>query len=134
VNVLLDTHVLLWWKAGGSKLSRAATRTLAGAERLHVSPIVFWEVATLVVKGRVELDRDVFEWVADVLGDERIESAPLSGRAAANAALLGTRGFMGDPADRLIYATAAELVLPLVSKDGRIRSFAERHKDVRVIW
>lgn len=134
MSVLVDTHVLLWWKAGGQRLSRRAARALGRAERVLVSPIVFWEVGTLVDKGRVELDRDLFEWIADLLGDELVDLAPLSAQAAAEAALLGGRGFGGDPADRLLYATAKELVVPLLSKDAAIRSFALKTSDVRVIW
>jgi PIN domain nuclease of toxin-antitoxin system len=31
--ILLDTHVLLWWQAGGERLSTAAARAIAYAER-----------------------------------------------------------------------------------------------------
>jgi PIN domain nuclease of toxin-antitoxin system len=41
--------------------------------------------------------------------------------------------FPGDPADRLIYATARSLRVPLVTKDERVRRFA-RGGDVRVVW
>ena len=134
MRVLVDTHVLLWWKAGGERLSTQAARELARADAVLVSPIVFWEVATLLVKGRIELDRELFEWIADVLGGEGVELAPLSAQAAADAGLLGNRGLAGDPADRLLYATARELSVPFVSKDATIRDFAREAKDVRVIW
>ena len=84
MSVVIDTHVLLWWRAG-ERLSRRATRELARAEQLFVSPIVFWEVAVLLSKGRIELDRDLYEWIADVLGDEQVELAPLSAQAAGDA-------------------------------------------------
>ena len=36
----------------------------------------------------------------------------------------------GDPADRLILATAQQLGCPLVSKDSRLRDYP----DVEIIW
>ncbi len=42
--------------------------------------------------------------------------------------------FHGDPADRLIYATASILKLALLTKDDKIRAFAKLHPGTRVIW
>ena len=42
--------------------------------------------------------------------------------------------FHGDPADRIIYATAAAHQLPLVSKDNRLRTFAKADRNVAVVW
>jgi PIN domain nuclease of toxin-antitoxin system len=97
-----------------------------------LSPISFWEVATLVNKGRVELDRDMQQWVYDVCSEESIKLAPLTPSAAASAACLG--GFHGDPADRLLYATARELRVPFVTKDRQIRDYARKSRDIEVIW
>lgn len=133
MSLLLDTHALLWWKAGGERLSRRAGREIARAERILVSPISFWETATLVRKRRIELDRQVHEWVADVLGDDAVELAPLSEQAATEAGLL-PEGFAGDPADRLLYATALDLVVPLLSKDRVLHDLARERRDVRVLW
>lgn len=43
-------------------------------------------------------------------------------------------GFHGDPADRLIYATAATDGLVLVTKDPRLADHAATQGDVRVVW
>jgi PIN domain nuclease of toxin-antitoxin system len=52
--------------------------------------------------------------------------------AAVSAARLP--GFHGDPADRLIYATARELGVSLVSKDSKIQDYARERGDVEVLW
>ncbi|MGI9120313.1 MAG: type II toxin-antitoxin system VapC family toxin [Acidimicrobiales bacterium] len=132
--ILLDTHVLLWWQAGGERLSARAARAIADAEAVLVSPVTCWEVASLMVKGRIALDRDVYRWVADLLSGEHVSLAPLSAQAAVGAALLPSVSFPGDPADRLLYATARELVVPFVTKDGQIRDYARQAKDVRTLW
>ncbi len=132
--ILLDTHVLLWWQAGGARLSAAAGRAIARADVLLVSPVSCWEVATLLGKGRIALDRDVYAWVRDLFGSDEVQLAPLTPQVAVAAALLGPVGFHGDPADRLLYATALEHSVPLVTKDESIRSYAEQAGDLRTIW
>ena len=129
--VLLDTHVLLWWFADEGRLSRRAAREIAKAGTVLVSAVSFWEIATLLRKGRITLDRDVYVWIADLLREDHIAMAPLSAQAALDAGLLPD--FPGDPADRLLYATAQELIVPMVTKDIKIRSYAA-HATVTAIW
>jgi PIN domain nuclease of toxin-antitoxin system len=88
----------------------------------------------LVEKGRIALDRDPFVWCADLLDDVRMEVAPLTPTVALAAAFLSRDGFTGDSADAMLYATARELDVPLVSKDHRIRDHARSARDLRVVW
>ena len=84
--------------------------------------------------GRILLDRPLGHWITLVMEDRRSTTAPLTPEAAAWAGQLGRDTFPGDPADRLIYATARDLRVPLVSKDGRLRGHADRTGDLEVIW
>ena len=133
MNVLLDTHVLLWWQAGGERLSAGAARAVEDADSVLLSPLTFWEVATLHRLNRIELDRILGVWVQDLLAQPRIGTAPLSTEAATWAGELDS-SFPGDPIDRLLYATCRDLRIPFVSKDERLRNFAGRAKDVQIIW
>ncbi len=60
--------------------------------------------------------------------------AELTVTAAVAAARLRDQGFPGDPADRLLYATARERGVPLVTKDERLRRHAREQRDLRVVW
>ena len=133
MSVLLDTHVLIWWQAGGERLSAAARTAIEMAEQLLVSPLTFWEVATLRRLGRVSLDRELGVWVHDLLVQPRIATAQLTPEAAAWAGDLGD-AFPGDPFDRLLYATGRDLRIPIVSKDERLRAYAAQSKDVEFVW
>jgi PIN domain nuclease of toxin-antitoxin system len=130
--VLVDTHALLWWQAGGDRLSRAAARRIERADVVYLSPITCWEVAMLVAKGRVALDRPVSAWVNDLLATSPADIAELTAAIAVTAGQL--RDFHGDPADRIIYATAAARRLPLVTKDTRFHDLATTGRDVAVLW
>ncbi len=134
MNLLLDTHALLWWLAGGSRLSARAAGEIARAAVVYVSPISFWETALLVARGRLTLDRDLHAWALDLLDEDRVELAPLSPQAAIGAALFDRDGFHGDPADRFLCATARDLAIPLVTKDRAIRGYGASTRQFRTIW
>lgn len=129
--ILLDTHALLWWRAGGERLSRRATRAIATPDTILISPVSFWETAMLLTKGRIALDRDIYQWVRDVLAEDHVRLAPLSAQAATTAGLLTE--FPGDPADRMLYATAGELDARLVTKDRALRDFSGP-LEVTTVW
>lgn len=131
--ILLDTHAVLWWQAGGDRLSVRAAREIARADTVLVSPVSCWEIATLLRKGRILLDRDLSTWVRDLLDADQVQVATLSPEAGSTAGGLG-EAFPGDPVDRLLWATASSLLVPLVTKDRAIRQFAAEAGDVRVVW
>lgn len=132
--ILLDTHVILWWQAGGDRLSSRATKEIDRADSLLISPISFWEISILADKKRIELDRDRFVWAHDLLAGDRVELAPLTPGAAVAAGALPVSGFAGDPADALLYATAREQMVPIVTKDMAMRRHAAASRDVKTIW
>ncbi len=135
MKLLLDTHALLWWQAKSKRLSRRAAKEIARADVVLVSAISCWEVATLLAERRIQLDRTIDAWLDDMASDDTIELVPLTPRASVQAFALDVAGFHGDPADRLIYATAAELMVPLVTADTRIHEFVEGARlPVRLVW
>ena len=131
-QLMLDTHVLLWWKADPTQLSSTASRALEAATQLLLSPISCWEIGMLVAKQRVALDRPTRIWVNDVLAAERLALADLTASVAVAAAELSD--FHGDPADRIIVATARELRVPLLTKDRLIHAYADKASAPTVIW
>lgn len=97
---------------------------------MGICAISCFELSLLVVRGKVEVDRDLRQWIAHALALERFEALPLTTQIAIDAALLETDGLHGDPADRLIYATARAHDATLVTKDQRLRRFDRR----RTLW
>lgn len=106
--ILLDTHVLLWHERGDRRMGPHARRTVERALRegdAAVSAISFWEVGMRARKGRLELLIALAAWRSDLL-DRGLVEIPVDGAVAARAGLL--TDMHGDPADRIIVATALQ--------------------------
>ena len=131
-SLLLDTHALLWWQAGSDRLSSRARRLIDGAPRLFLASISVWELAMLVDQGTVALDRPTQIWVHDLLADGIVTIAELTAAIAVAAAQLDDFG--GDHADRIIYATAVQNQLTLVTKDDTMADYARTHGDATIEW
>jgi len=101
-------------------LSKRAAAEIDNADGIGICTISCWEIATLVRRRRVRLDDEVQKWIARALAMERVETLNLSPGTAVAAALLGD-DFPGDPADRIIFATAVAHDAVLLTKDRRLR-------------
>ncbi len=86
----------------------------------------------LVAKGRIGLDRPVAVWMRQIGEQPRVRVAAMSGDIAVRAAEL--TDLHGDPADRIIAATAIETRAGLVTKDARLLAWAAPRTDVTAIW
>ena len=129
-TLLADTHVLQWWSAEPDRLSMPALEALEGADELAVAAITWWELAWLAHHGRITVDLPIGTWLGGLA--RSVRTVALSPAIAATAVAL-PESLPGDPADRLIYATAIENGWPLVTKDNRLRS----HRGApaaRTIW
>ncbi len=128
-TVLLDSHVLHWLAAEPDRLSGRAAAAVDGADELAVASISWFELAWMARHDRIVVDVPIRTWL-DRLSDSvrTIGTTP----AIADAAVSLPVSFPGDPADRIIFATAIEHGLRLVTKDRRMRS--HRHAREVTIW
>ena len=118
--IVLDTHALVWLAEGNSKLgekSRSLIDDALKAEELFVSVISFWEVAMLIEKRRLEMQMSVTLWRKSLI-DNGLKEVDLTGDMAVYSANLND--FHGDPADRMIVATAISLTATLCTADEKI--------------
>ena len=117
--IVLDTHAWIWLASDPARLGGAARKAIGRERSRGIAAISCWEVAMLAARGRIELDRDPITWMDDSLRAEDIELFPLTPAVAVASAQLGA--FRGDPADRMIVATALTHGAVLITKDERIR-------------
>ena len=118
--IVVDTHVAIWITAGSPSLgkqSRAALELAFKEDRVAVSAITFWEMAMLIEKQRLGVISSAAELRTKILGAQ-IEEVPVDGNIAILAA--GLEHLHGDPADRLIVATALAHDAMLMTADRAI--------------
>jgi PIN domain nuclease of toxin-antitoxin system len=124
---VLDTHSWIWLCEGSPHLPNAWVDALQKAVHqgypLWIPAIAIWELGMLVAKGRLSMSCSVQSWVRQALALPGVQLAPLSPDIALeSAALPGV--FHGDPADRIIVATARIFDARLVTRDEKILTYA----------
>ena len=121
--ILLDTHVLLWSRFGGTQIGPRSRQLIEQAlqeNNLAASAFSFWEVVMLHDKGRINLLSDIGSWRMSLLEDGLTE-IPVDGEIGIRAG--GLVNFHSDPADRIIVATALD-GHRLLTSDGQILAWS----------
>lgn len=127
--VVLDSHVVHWWSAEPDRISPAASRAISEADELAVADISWFELAWLARHERIVVTIPIASWLQQLARQVRtIQVTP----AIAAAAVGLPSSFPGDPADRLVYATAIENGWRLITKDRRLRT--HRHPHPVALW
>ena len=132
VGVLLDTHTFYWLVSGEDALSEDAQVAIARAQEagaLLVSPITAWELSVATKKARVAGrphlgDEAPDQWFRDAVEVTEARIVPIQQRIALEAAKVVTETGHKDPGDCFLIATARIRKVPLVTRDGTIRSIA----------
>jgi len=129
--LLLDTHCWIWMQFGWinrfSAQGRVAVEQAARRGVLQVSVISVWELGMLEAKGRLELQMSCSEWVREALATPGLSLAPLSPEIALESSRLPGQ-FHGDPADRILVATARTSGGRLITKDRKLLEYGRgRH-------
>jgi PIN domain nuclease of toxin-antitoxin system len=113
--VLLDTHVLLWWLQGASKLSHAARTVIQSPGQVLVSAASAWEIAIKYKAGKLDAASALVAHFQSVIEAENFVELPISVRHALEAGLL--KGSHKDPFDRVLIAQARAERVAVVSTD-----------------
>ncbi len=115
--IVLDTHIFLWMNLEPGRLPAHILDAIEAEERLGLPAISLWETAMLVQYGRVTIpDDSLIAWFRVALNAAKLRVLPLTPEIAARSGMLEMHG---DPADRLIAATAVE-------HNGRLATVDER--------
>jgi PIN domain nuclease of toxin-antitoxin system len=125
VNLLLDTHIFLWWDAGSAALNQHARDAIAAPDNtVFVSAASIWEIAIKRRLGKLAFDGSATAAIG-ANGFRELPLLPIDGENAGDLAWQHN-----DPFDRILIAQAIRQGLTLVTGDRRISSFG----GVALLW
>jgi PIN domain nuclease of toxin-antitoxin system len=117
VNLLLDTHVVLWWLADDPTLSDDLKARLDQEPDVYLSPATVWEVAIKQALGKLREPPDLPERIRD----SGFRPLPITVEHAIAAGRLPP--IHRDPFDRMLVAQALCENLTLVTRDTDIHKY-----------
>jgi PIN domain nuclease of toxin-antitoxin system len=126
VNLLLDTHALIWFLLGKKQLSPAARRAIESSKNcVLISAVSGYEIAIKCMQGK--MDFAILETLAVALREARFDDLPVTMTHAIAAGELA--GPHRDPWDRLLMAQARIESLTIVTTDAEFASYG-----VKTLW
>jgi PIN domain nuclease of toxin-antitoxin system len=117
LNLLLDTHILLWWLADSRRLSKKARTTIQDAGIVWVSAVSAWEIETKRARGLLEAPDDLEPTLRG------LDLKPLSLTMAHAVAAARLPLHHRDPFDRMLVAQATAESLTLMTADSHLRQY-----------
>jgi len=129
--IILDTHAIIFDALSPRRLSaraRKAIETAAQDRQLACADISLWEIAVLIARGRLDPAMDARQFLDDLVTARSLHLLSITPEIAVLAQ--ADEFAHGDPADRLIAATAQSFRAPLVTSDERLRTL----KSIATIW
>ena len=117
MKLLLDTHVVFWWRLDSRRLTRSVRQHIATAEIVWVSAASGWETAIKQGLGKLQL-ADSFQWMVK---DSDFEELPVMLRHAEQVRALPPHH--ADPFDRMLIAQARVEGAALVTHDPQFERY-----------
>ena len=123
MKLLLDTHVVLWWRLDSARLKAPVRRRIGSVAIVWVSAASGWEVAIKQTLGKLRLS-DSF---ASMVADSQFDELPITLRHTEQ--VTGLPAYHTDPFDRLLVAQAQVEGATVVSHDRQFEQY-----DVPMLW
>ncbi len=116
MNLLLDSHCLLWWLGGMPMSGQASSAIADSSNEVYVSAVSIWELEIKSALGKLTIDADLIAEV-EAAGLTWLPITALHGQVAARLPM-----HHRDPFDRMMIAQAQLESCSIVSRDS---SFAQ---------
>ncbi len=124
MDLLLDTHALLWALADDTKLGKARSAVADRRNRVYVSAASGWEIVIKVGLGKLMLPPDLGTWLPSEIAAAQFSSLPIDLRHALAVEQLPRHH--ADPFDRILIAQATIQGLTIVTADQQFEQYAVR--------
>jgi len=132
IRAVADTHAIIRYLFEDKRLSRVAKEFMDDAaksgEQIGISAISLTEIVYLVEKEKI--NPETLERLLQSIeaGNAALVEVPVTGKIASRTREV-SRDMVPDMPDRIIAATALELSVPIISRDGKIKA-----SGLKTIW
>ena len=131
MNVLLDTHTLLWFLEGDKSLSEKARGIIENdTNTVHVSNISLFEITIKMKVQKLDTDKTMTDIIKGI-EKSHLNLLPLNNDHLTYYQLVPFFDVNRDPFDRMIIATALAENLTIISKDPKFSLYTDI---VQVVW
>lgn len=131
-DIVIDTHIVIWYFADPTQLSKTAETAIDNAETsgtIYVSAITIVELIYLIEKNKIP--QDVLNLLRVALEDSATAFRLIElSREVADEVENIPRSIVPDMPDRIIAATALHLNLPLITNDHKIQALTS----IQTVW
>lgn len=118
MNILCDTHILIWAMIDSKKLTKEARSIIENAHLIYLSSASLWEISIKVALGKMELD---LTEVISFLEEMNIRPLPITWKHSIQVEHLPFHHH--DPFDRMLIAQAMMESLVLLTHDKQLASY-----------
>ena len=123
MNLLLDTHIFLWYISGDSRLPIQWKDAIQNSEnQVYFSSVSLWECIVKFALGQLPLPEAPHTYLPRQRAAHLITSLVLDEASVTHFATLPL--IHRDPFDRMLICQAIQYNLTLVSREATIRSYA----------
>ena len=127
MNLLVDTHAMLWFVAGDERLGLNARKAIENPDTVnYISIASWWEIAIKCSLGKLRIDTPLEEFMAERV-DEGFRVLSIETQHLPTLATLPFHH--RDPFDRLIICQATIENMTICTGDSRFADY-----DVRLVW
>lgn len=128
MNLLLDTHVLLWMHDEIEKLSKSVRDALTVTENaLYISTASIWEIQVKFKSGRLKLAKPIDEILDEQIAANDLSILPLDRNHAVN--VINLPSTHKDPFDRMIISQAMVEDMTILTADPKFSEYP-----VKLLW
>ena len=128
MQVLLDTHVFLWWIDDDTRLSERARSIITdGTNELFMSVVSSWEIAIKAQLGKLDLPANLEQFISKQLDENHITIMPI--QLTHTLAIYRLPLLHRDPFDRMLVTQSRFENIPLLTTDPLIKQYV-----VKSIW
>jgi PIN domain nuclease of toxin-antitoxin system len=120
MNLLLDTHALIWWMEDSPRLGQGARKAIADANTRSISVVSAWEISIKTAIGRFRLNVDPAESIFELMTRG---FQPLAIQFRHAWAVSDLHLHYADPFDRMLVAQAKCEGLTLVTADPQMAAY-----------